>query len=279
MLYIIIFVLFIIIAAAAWLLWEPYCIAVREKELKYDSLPEEFNGFSVLFMSDIHTSKWGFMEKKLCGKLETVPKCDICILGGDLAYRAEVTENIPKILSHAKIGGDVFCVPGNTEYKPHNDPEELFGIYSGFGYNVLRNSNVALRRNGKKIIVAGADDPINFMEDIPKTFSGTEKEDFKILVSHCPSVAPDVFDFGVNLVLAGHTHGGQVKLPFFTVYTHMNRNKYLNKGIWDGEKLGRKLGKKLRDFYLVISNGIGCSQLWIRFNARPEIYRITLKKK
>lgn len=271
--------LLIVVVPVVWLLTEPYLIKIKDINLVYNNLPKEFDDFSILFLSDIHTAKWGFLEEIFSEKLATVAESDICILGGDLAYRESVTENIPRLLASAKIKGETYAVFGNTEYKEHNNPENLKKIYRNYGYKILENDFCTVEKNNAQIVIAGVDDPINDRDDIVKTFENCSKDLFKILVSHCPSVSIDALDYGVNLVLAGHTHGGQVKLPFFTVYTHMKKNKFLNRGIWYGEKLGKKIKKNIDNFYLIISNGIGTSRLWIRFMAPPEIYRITLKSK
>ena len=273
----VIIILFIILITI-WLLWEPYCFEIINLELKYKNLPFDFNDYSILFLSDIHTSKWGYYEKKLCVKLQEVKNSDICILGGDLAYRKEVASNMVKILNSANINGEVYTVFGNTEYKPHNDPNELEKIYKEFGFKVLRNENILLEKGNSFISLIGSDDPIDFMDDMAKAYENVPLESFKILVSHCPSVAIDSLDYNTNLVLAGHTHGGQVKLPFFNVYTHMNKNKFLNRGIWSSKRLGKALKRKIENFNLVVSNGLGTSQLWIRMFARPQIFRIVLKK-
>jgi len=261
-----------------WLFTEPYCIEIINLELKFENLPKSFEDFSILFLSDIHTSKWGFFERRLSEKLSLVEECDICAITGDLAYNDKATGNIPRLLSYSKIKGDTYIVFGNTEYKLHNDPEKLCEIYKGFGYVVLRNESRRIERESEFISVIGVDDPINFLEDLPKAFEGVDENSFKILLSHCPSMGVEAVDYKVNLVLAGHTHGGQVKLPFFTVYTHMNRHKFFNLGLWSGEKLGKVINKNIDNFWTVISNGLGTSVLRIRFRARPQIYRIVLKK-
>ncbi|MBQ7256260.1 MAG: metallophosphoesterase [Abditibacteriota bacterium] len=261
-----------------WLFVEPYCIEIKNLELKFENLPKAFEGFSILFLSDIHTSKWGCFEKCLSEKLSLVKECDICVITGDLAYNEKATGNIPRLLSYSKIKGDTYVVLGNTEYKIHNNPEKLCEIYKGFGYVVLRNESTRIEREGEYISVIGVDDPINFLEDLPKAFKGVDENSFKILLSHCPSMGVEAVDYKVNLVLAGHTHGGQVKLPFFTVYTHMNRHKFFNLGLWNGEKLGKVINKKIENFWTVISNGLGTSVFRIRFKALPQIYRIVLKK-
>ena len=275
----ILFICIIVFCGTVWLLTEPYCIKIKNIELTYSSLPSAFDGFSVLFLADIHTAKWGFFEKCLCNKLKETRESDICVLGGDLAYTESVTENIPKILENAKIRGGVYAVFGNTEYKSHNRSQKLAEIYRSFGYTVLRNENCEIRKGDDFISLIGLDDPINMLDDTEEAFAGIREGGFRILLSHCPSMAADGLDYGVNLTLAGHTHGGQVKLPFCTVYTHMNKNKFLNTGIWSAGRIGKKLKRKVEDFNLIITNGLGTSKLWIRFCAPPQIYRITLRKK
>ena len=233
---------------------EPYCIEIKDIELKYKNLPKSFDGFSILFLSDIHTSKWGLFERKLSEKLSQVKECHICAITGDLAYREDATGNIPRLLSYAKVVGDTYIVFGNTEYKLHNDPEKLCDIYKGFGYVVLRNENRKIEKNNEYVSIIGVDDPINLLEDLPKAFFGVDLDSFKILLSHCPSMGVEAVDYKPNLVLAGHTHGGQVKLPFFTVYTHMNKHKFFNLGLWSGERLGKVINKKVENliqYYLI----------------------------
>ena len=277
MIYFICVLFFLCFIFAVWLFVEPYCIEIKDIELKYNNLPDAFDGFSILFLSDIHTSKWGCFEERLSKMLSQVKECDICAVTGDLAYKAQAAGNIPRLLSNAKVKGKTYVVFGNTEYKQHNNPEELCDIYKGFGYEVLRNDSSKIEKSQDVLYIVGADDPINFLEDLEKAFKGVDKNAFKILLSHCPSMGVEGLDYNLNLVLAGHTHAGQVKLPFFTVYTHMNKHKFFNMGIWSGERLGRVVNKKIENYYAVISNGLGTSVLRIRFRARPQIYRVVLR--
>lgn len=274
-----IYVTFIIcIVITLWLFIEPFCIRRRNIELYYDNLPEEFDGFSILHLSDIHTSKWGKFEELLCKNIAKFKESDICCITGDLAYTHDVACNIQKILSNGKIKGDTYIVFGNTEYKPHNDNKVFEKLYTDFGYKILRNSSIKIFRENNFISLIGLDDPINLLDDIKKAFKDVNKESFKIMMTHCPSMTIDGLDYGVNLVLAGHTHGGQVKLPFFMAYTHMVKNKFLNVGFWSAKKLGKKINRKINNFNLVISNGLGTSVLRIRMFAPPEMYRIVLRK-
>ncbi len=278
MIWVIAIVLALCLIFGVWLFTEPFAIEIKDIELKFKNLPPAFDGFSILFLSDIHTSKWGHFEKCLSDKLSSVKESDICVITGDMAYTEKVAGNIPRLLSYAKVLGGTYIVFGNTEYKVHNNPENLYKIYTDFGYKVLRNSSVKLEKADDYINIIGVDDPINFLEDLEKAFEGVDENSFKILLSHCPSMGVEAIDYKPNLVLAGHTHGGQVRLPFFVVYTHMNKHKFFNLGIWSGERLGAVLKKKIEDYYTIISNGIGTSVLYIRFRSRPQIYRIVLKK-
>lgn len=277
MIYFLILLIFIL-SITIWLKIEPYCIKIKDITLKYSNLPKEFDGFSLIFLSDIHTYSWGLYEEKLKKKLNQVKESDICVICGDLAYEKEIAQNIPRLLNSAKVKGNTYIVFGNTEYKEHNDSNVLSKIYENSGYILLNNKSHKIEKNNEYINLVGIDDPVSFHDDIKKAFEGVEKDSFKIFLTHCPSMTIDAIDHNVNLVLAGHTHGGQVKLLFYTIYTHMNKNKFLNHGFWSAKKLGKKIEKKLENFNLIISNGLGTSVLKIRFLARPEIYRITLKK-
>lgn len=277
MIYCIIILICLIITL--WLFIEPFCIKRRNIELYYDNLPEEFDGFSILHLSDIHTSKWGKFEELLCKNISKFQESDICCITGDLAYTHNVASNIQKILSNGKIKDNTYIVFGNTEYKPHNDNMVFEKQYTEFGYKILRNSSVQIKGQNSYISLVGLDDPINHLDDVEEAFKNVDEKSFKIMMTHCPSTTIDALDYGVNLVLAGHTHGGQVKLPFFMAYTHMNKNKFLNIGFWSAKKISKKINRQIDNFNLVISNGLGTSVLRIRMFAPPEIYRIVLRKK
>lgn len=258
---------------------EPYLFKTIKLNLEYDNLPKSFNGFKILFLSDLHTSKYGLLEKRVAKILSNLEETDICIISGDLTYTNKATSDLKRVLDNIKVKGNTYITFGNSEYKSHVNTEELIKNYTDFGYNILNNTSCKINIDQDTISLVGVDDPINENSNIDKAFKDVNPDTFKIFISHCPSLVPDALKYSINLALTGHTHGGQVRLPIINImYTHMLKNKFLNDGIWTAKKLSNKLKISLENFNLIISRGIGTSKLWIRFRCKPEIYIIELTK-
>lgn len=264
----IIFILFI-------LLMTIYCFIVEPNKLeitRYVIRDSELGGIKVVFASDFHIRP--YQQKRLEKIVETInaENADIVVSAGDYVagHTSEATMSIQDIatgLSKVKSKYGFYTVLGNHD--GWYDAEWVAENLEKNGIKVLNNKNVSLNINGKKVFVAGIEDLMTGQPNIYEALYGTglgigDDENGKrapiIMLTHTPDMFPKV-PKEVNLTLAGHTHGGQVRIPLMgtLIVPSEYGNKYANGLI---EEKGKKL---------ITTSGIGTSIIPIRFNCLPEI--------
>jgi predicted MPP superfamily phosphohydrolase len=245
---------------------EPYLIETKEITIESDQIPAEFDGKRIVFLTDIHYGPL-FNKERLNSLVNKTNELnpDIILLGGDY-----VTNDPPAVgstfssLSELKAPLGVYGVLGN------NDPENSsIQAMKNAGITYIGNNAVWIGSNNSRIRIGGVGD---MDTDVPiqlPTLVGVTPKDFVILVTHKPDYFPEVSKSKVDLVLAGHTHGGQITL--FGLYAPFINSKYGQEYVSGEKKLGTDT--------MIISNGIGMVWAPIRFFARPQIIVIDLKRK
>ena len=217
-----------------------------------------FDGFRILHLSDLHTD---MSEPAMTRLLELLPglEYDLCVLTGD--YRGKTFG--PFNLSLAGMArlcealkGPVYGVLGN------HDTIRMVPDLEAMGIRMLLNECVVIERGGQRIHLAGIDDAHFFrVDNIEKAADAVPHEDFSILLSHTPEIYRQAAHAGFDLLLSGHTHGGQICLPGgipITLDAALPRS--LGSGAWS-----------YRDMAGYTSVGAGSSVVPVRFNCPPEI--------
>jgi predicted MPP superfamily phosphohydrolase len=241
-----------IIAYAYWI--EPYQIEVTYHQL---SAPLD-SPIKIAHLSDLHTEGLGRRERKMLAILE-LEKPDLIVLTGDQISSKNGYDGCREVLQqmHAPLG--VWVVPGNHDNWHRIQKQREF--YELAGAKFLKNNNGKVRDD---LWIVGLDDAMTGNPDIQTALVGVPENAYKIALFHSPAYF-DVAAASCNLVLAGHTHGGQVRIPFL-------------KPFW----LPGSCGDYVEGWYerfgsrMYVSRGIGTSVLPLRFNCRPEITIITL---
>lgn len=231
---------------------------VKENEICFQGrAPKPFLGFRILHLSDLHID----MDERLLSSLIDICRSiqyDICVMTGD--YRNKTTGDESLCIEYMgrlkeAIKGEAHIVLGNHDFVSFVPKLE------GLGYNVLLNESVILERDGARICIAGIDDPVIFRtHDIQKALSDSQSGDFRILLSHSPRIYEEAAKYNADLVLCGHTHGGQICLPggIPIIRNDTSPRKFLS-GRWE---FGGVAG--------YTSNGCGASGLPLRLNCPPE---------
>ncbi|MHB9036259.1 MAG: metallophosphoesterase, partial [Armatimonadota bacterium] len=184
-----------------------------------------------------------------------------------------------RVCSVIKHRDPLFAILGNSEHKPWVSTEILKEALTFDGLNMLVNASCTVTRDGQSINIVGVDDPYYRFADIDAAFDGICPEDFIIFLTHCPSIAPRGIAKGADLTLAGHTHGGQVRIPGLNMFwTHMRACRKLNDGVYTPDKLKRALKTDVDGATLFVNRGVGTSKLHIRLFCRPEIVYIVLRR-
>ena len=249
--------LIICLILVVWLFVEPNLITIRRIKLKDSDL----KGLKIVFASDFHIK---FYEEKRFIKIVNMINAenpDLILSTGDFfsGYKNKSTLPLEKIINHLKnlkSAYGFYTSLGNHDFYRGNDvvTKELEDI----GIVVLSNNNAQVRIKDKVINIAGVEDLKTGHPDVSKAMENIDGT--TILLTHSPDVFKDVPQ-SVNLTLAGHLHGGQVRFPFVgAVYCPSVFGTKYAQGVFTEDN------KKM-----VVTSGIGTSKLPIRFLCLPEI--------
>jgi predicted MPP superfamily phosphohydrolase len=244
--------------------------------LNFSNLPPSFNGFRIVQISDLHASYW-VGKKYLMGVVEEVNKLkkDLLVITGDIitgavndfwkrwlpTAKGDHLAMVIDVLSNLKDCDKMAVLGNHDQWDGIETQNRLVSELERIGFFVLRNSSIPLSRGKESIYVAGTDD-VWFTYDFTKAMREVPKNAFKILLSHSPDVTTDIDkDMQIDLTLCGHTHGGQVNIPYLSHHFLPINNslKYLAGLI--KEPYG----------YTYVNRGIGTLVFPFRFCAPPEI--------
>lgn len=242
---------------------EPYILLTPIRKVRLKGLSEELSGMRIAHLSDIH----GRLDGSGAPVLERLKKTnpDLVVITGDFVEGETEVERVTQGISCIAKRYPTFYVVGNNDYPEWQDKfrEQM----SNAGAVLLLNSNVRTMVRGIPITIIGTDDPVYGKPDMEQALYGIEEQDFKILITHSFDVLQSAADAGINLVLAGHTHGGQLLSPLFIALL-----KVFGKP-WAGHTSG---WQRRGDTLCFISRGIGCSTVKVRFLSFPEMPIIAL---
>lgn len=250
----------------AYMFIEPYWIETKEITIVSDQIPAQFDGKKIVFLSDIHAGP-DFSQERINSLINQVNAMnpDLILLGGDYVDGdSEYINSTFESLSRLKAPLGVYAVLGNK------DPQDYtLAAIPQNGITYIGNKGTWIEENGARIRLGGVGDYNNGIQIQSATTSVVTPQDFVILLTHNPDYFPKVNKSKVDLVLSGHTHGGQV--TFFGLWAPSTHSDYGNKY--------RTGVIKENNSTLIVSNGLGTTILPLRFFARPQIIEVELKKK
>jgi predicted MPP superfamily phosphohydrolase len=187
---------------------------IVERELRVPGLDSRLDGLRIAHLSDLHIGtltpkSWGAVWSRAAN--ERAP--DLAVVTGDLVssgteYHEDIAEVVAEL--HAKHG--VFVSMGNHDYFGEGEP--LVSMLRARGVRVLRNEGVLLERSGCRLWLAAIDDTWTRRDDLARALEGRPDGVATVLLAHDPSRFDAAADAGVDVVLSGHTHGGQIAVPF-----------------------------------------------------------------
>lgn len=245
-----------LIAILIYALWiEPYRVEVTHSETQGNLA----SPIKIAHLSDLHTHGIGRRERKVIAILNDEKPDIILITGDSISERPPSYRKVQDVYAqlHAPLG--VWFVRGNFENWRPLPHEKAF--YANANVHLLLNSGALARPD---LWLAGVDDPFTGKPNVEAALAGAPAGAFKILMFHSPAFFDRVTGM-VDLCLAGHTHGGQVRLPFL-------HPLWLPKGCWPYVAGWYEVGGTK----MYVSRGIGTSILPIRFNSRPEVAILTI---
>ena len=236
-------------------------------------IPEGFEGFRIVYLSDIHYGPL-FPEERVRDLVQRVNKlhADVVVLGGDYAINSDSAVQFFQLKPGFQAKTAVLGVMGNHDRRePEENLENLMTAMREDGVTPLVNDGVILERKGSRMAFVACDDYYCGNPDLQKTAALSRKADFTVFLPHMPDVLPETFRMRgepfYQLALCGHTHGGQVALMGRAVISSsIYGSKYLSG--WYHE----------HGVDILVSNGVGTSGLPVRFGAKPQIHLITMRR-
>lgn len=259
-------------------LYEQFNVQVRNLHLCFPNLPPAFDGYTILHLSDLHLTKLGKLERRVMDIIGS-REVDTCFITGDVTAKPRASDIFRRVCSAIRHRDPIYMVLGNSEHKPWLDTSMLVDALKFDGLEMLINSSAIISRGDDHVRVVGIDDAYSRLDDVEAAFEEVRGDEFVIFLTHSPCAAPRGIEKGADLILAGHTHGGQVRLPFLgVVFTHTRSHKALNDGLYMSDRLAKLLKTDPGHSVLFVSRGIGTSRLHIRLLCPPEIVYITLHR-
>jgi uncharacterized protein len=251
---------------------EPGLLTINTESILSKKLPDSFNDFKIVQFSDTHIGFQYTLEQfqELITKINALNP-DLIVFTGDLVDEPNKYDWNPKLtqlLQELQAQKGKYWIYGNHDHGGYGT-EIVQEVMEKANFTLLKNSHHVIEKGLDRIILAGIDDVILGSPNLPKALEQTNPELFTILLSHEPDFADIAHQYHVDVQFSGHSHGGQVRLPFVGhLYTPIYAEKYVEgKYTFDSS-----------NFNLYVSRGIGTTRLPYRFFCKPEITVFTLKK-
>jgi predicted MPP superfamily phosphohydrolase len=233
-------------------------IDVARHAVPLPSLPQAFHGFTLLHLSDLHL---GSSDAGIEALIETVRPLtyDVCVLTGD--YRFRTYGPFHDALAALRRLREALSAPAYAVLGNH-DSIKMVPAMEQMGYRLLLNEHMPIRRGEEVVYLAGIDDPYFYgLADLRRAAGGIPSHATSILLSHTPETYHHAAQANFDLMLCGHTHGGQICLPGgLPVLTHAKSPRRFARGSW-----------RHRQMIGYTSRGAGNSLVDIRFNCPPEV--------
>jgi predicted MPP superfamily phosphohydrolase len=249
------------LAGSYTVLIERNIVIINQYTIPVTNLPPSFHGFTLAHLTDLHLGVFvsaAFIEG-VVHKTNAL-RTDAIVCTGDYVHKRNTIEEIEQvwpILSKLTAPHGVFSVLGNHDHSA--DTERSLYWLERSGQN-LRHQRKVIERRKERLVLGGAGDLWEDQLKIDQIFANSEENECRILLSHNPDSVDTPFKTPLSLVVSGHTHGGQVVLPFFGPPVLPVQNKKYSSGLIITEKTK-----------LFISRGIGWAIYPVRLNCYPEI--------
>ncbi|WP_195515215.1 metallophosphoesterase [Paraclostridium bifermentans] len=260
-------------------------IDVTKYTISNEKIPEEFNGFKIVQLSDFHSQGYRDTTEKLISKVKDINP-DIIVMTGDMvSWDMEDIEEVKILIKSLVEVYPIYYIDGNHEHLAEISRPGRYVAFNEFmqelGVTTIKNDYVEIYKGNKSINLYGINLPLdgatglyvnrfqleeNYVE---KTLSEADKEKFNILLAHTPTFIKQYSQWGADLVLSGHMHGGIVRIPFTNI-------GLLSPGrtIFPRYAAGKF---KVNDTTMIVNRGIGTSSFKLRVFNNSEIAVITLK--
>jgi predicted MPP superfamily phosphohydrolase len=242
---------------------------VRQVDVPIADLPPAFEGYRVAHVSDLHCGPFasGARVASWVAHVNRLQPDMVAATGDFIAGGGAFVEALATALAGLRAPDGVFACMGNHDY--FTDGEVLVGALERAGLSMLRNRGVTLRRDDASLYLAGVDDTWTSRDDLNRALAGKPEGVPVVLLAHDPALFPSAALRQVDLTLSGHTHGGQVGIPFMARKWNLARvlTPFTTDLYAEGESL------------LYVNRGLGTTGPPVRLGVPPEIAVLTLRRR
>lgn len=267
----------IFLVLVLWIAWGNKALELNTYTITSSRLPKSFDGYRIAHVSDLHNAQMGEDNKKLLQMLQEAEP-DIIAITGDLIDSRNTKVDIAlQFVQEALKIAPCYYVTGNHEARV-NAYDELKNAMASAGVIILEDASREIFISDDSITLLGVNDP-SFQTDYllgasesvmnsKLTNLYTNGERFTILLSHRPELFETYRDYDIDLILSGHAHGGQIRIPFIGGIVAPNQGWFpeFDAGIYTEGNTN-----------MVVSRGVGNSLFPFRINNRPEVILVELK--
>ena len=267
----------VLVVLVIWIVWGNTALELNTYTVSSAKLPESFDGYRIAHVSDLHNTEMGKNNEKLLAMLWDADPDMIAITGDLIDSRNTDIEVALQFVREAVKIAPCYYVTGNHEARV-NEYGELKAEMEDAGVTVLEDARAEISLEDETITLIGVNDPsyqTDYLFGDSETVMDTKLEElhteddvFTILLSHRPELFDIYADHGMDLILSGHAHGGQFRLPFIGGLVAPNQGLFpeYDAGIYTEGNTN-----------MLVSRGVGNSILPFRINNHPEVILIELQ--
>ena len=267
----------VLVALVIWIAWGNTALELNTYTVSSAKLPQSFDGYRIAHVSDLHNAEMGKDNETLLTMLRDADLDMIAITGDLIDSRSTNVEIALNFIREAVKIAPCYYVTGNHEARV-NEYGELKAGMEAAGVTVLEDARTEISLENETITLIGVNDPsyqtdylfgdAQTVVDTKLTELHSDSDEYTILLSHRPELFDTYADHGIDLVLSGHAHGGQFRLPFIGGLVAPNQGLFpeYDAGIYTEDNTN-----------MLVSRGVGNSILPFRINNRPEVILIELQ--
>ena len=268
----------ILILLIIWIAYGNTDLEIYKYNVKSEDIPSEFDNFRIVQISDLHNAEFGENNEKLLLMLKQAD-ADIIAITGDMIDSRNTDIDVAISFAQKAVNiAPVYYVNGNHESRVSGEYEKLKQGLTDAGVTILENSSADITIGDEAITLIGINDPTFRMELVDDTMEQNiahqledmipDNDNYKVLLAHRPEYF-DVYAGNVDLILSGHAHGGQFRIPFIGGLVAPGQGFFPE--YYEGSHIKENTE-------MIVSRGIGNSIIPFRINNKPEIIVAELTK-
>lgn len=244
---------------------EPFMLAIERQQIYLGRLPKALDGLRIVHLSDFHYGPLTNSEhlKRAVSAANDIRPDLIALTGDYISHHRGYAAPCAELVGHLRARLGVYAVLGNHDH--WTDAALICDLFAAEGIRMLINEGMRLDVGKESFWLAGVNDTMVGLEDMTLALAGSRDDELKLLLAHNPIILRRAARAGVDLVLSGHTHGGQVTLRSERGRSGRPRRRLL-----------RGLGRR-RNTQIYVTRGLGTVVLPIRYGCPPEVSVLELR--